>query len=204
MTAKTSKLEQLQANLNARQTRFAQEYVRTLNGYQSAVKAGYSPISAGPTASRLLSHHNVKALIAALQEKMAAKYEVSAEKIIAELARMGFSNMEDYLSVDSNGEPVVDLSALDRDKASAIQEVTIDSFLEGKGEDAKTVKRIRFKLCDKRAALVDLGKHLNLFKERLALEGKDGGPIQHETVTAYDALMSRLDMMASRTGKTLN
>ena len=46
---------------------------------------------------------------------------------------------------------------LDRDKATAISEVVVDVVQDGKGEGADTVKRVRFKLADKRAALVDLG-----------------------------------------------
>jgi phage terminase small subunit len=38
--------------------------------------------------------------------------------------------------------------------------------MDGSGDDAREVKRIRFKLADKRSALVDLGKHLGMFVER--------------------------------------
>ena len=55
---------------------------------------------------------------------------------------------------------------LDRDKATAISEVVVDVVQDAKGEGADTVKRVRFNLADKRAALVDLGKHLGMFVDR--------------------------------------
>jgi hypothetical protein len=54
---------------------------------------------------------------------------------------------------------------LTRDQAAAIQDITIDEYTDGRGQDAQPVKRIKFKLRDKRAALVDLGKHLGMFKD---------------------------------------
>ncbi len=50
--------------------------------------------------------------------------------------------------------------------ASLASMVTVDECTEGRGEDARQVKRIKIKLFDKRAALVDLGRHLGLFKDK--------------------------------------
>ncbi len=48
-------------------------------------------------------------------------------------------------------------------RAAALQEVTVEDFTEGRGEDKRDVRRVKFKLYDKRAALVDLGRHLGMF-----------------------------------------
>ena len=37
---------------------------------------------------------------------------------------------------------------------------------------------MKFKLADKRAALVDIGKHIGMFKERVELTGANGGPVE--------------------------
>jgi hypothetical protein len=44
--------------------------------------------------------------------------------------------------------------------------VTVDTYMDGSGENAREVKRVKFKLADKCAAPVDLGRHHQLFTER--------------------------------------
>jgi phage terminase small subunit len=98
-------------------------------------------------------------------ERAIEKLAITKERILAELARIGFANMLDYVQPTAAGDAVVNVSALSRDQAAAIQEVIVD-YQAGRGDDGRDVKRVRLKLHDKRAALVDLGKHLGLFVER--------------------------------------
>ena len=44
--------------------------------------------------------------------------------------------------------------------------------------EAREVRRVKFKLADKRAALVDIGRHLGMFPNRTELSGPGGGPIE--------------------------
>src|SRR5208283_5099994 len=92
-----------------------------------------------------------------------------------ELAKIGFANMQDYMGSTPGGDPYLDFSKLTRDQASALAEVTVDDFVDGRGEDARAVKRVKFKLHDKRAALVDLGRHIGMFEDR---ESNNGGVFQ--------------------------
>jgi phage terminase small subunit len=91
------------------------------------------------------------------------RYNVSADRVVAELARIAFSNLQDYLRTDSNGKTYFDFAGITRDQGAAIAELIIDEYKGGQGDSARDVKRIRLKLADKRAALVDLGRHLGLF-----------------------------------------
>lgn len=164
--------------MNDRQKRFVAEYLIDLNATQAAIRAGYSEKAAAAQASRLLTNAKISAAVAKGKAAMASKLDITAERVIAELAKIGFSNMADYITVGSNGDPFVDLSNLDRDKSAAIQEITVDDYVDGRGEDARDVKRVKFKLADKRAALVDLGKHLGLFVDRQEVSGPGGGPLE--------------------------
>ena len=150
--------------LTARQTKFAQQYVIHLNATQAALVAGYSAKSAHVTGSQLIRLPKVGAYIAKLQEKEAKKAEVKAENVVRELALLGFANMADYMGADKNGDPYLDFSKLTREQSAALQEVTVEDYTEGRGENARDVRRIKFRLYDKRAALVDLAKHLGLFE----------------------------------------
>jgi phage terminase small subunit len=180
----------------ARWEKFCHEYVVDMNGKQAAIRAGFSERSAAVTASQLLTKPNVKALVNKLTEKIVDKYEVNAERVIRELALLGFSNMQDYITITDKGDAFVDLSSLTRDQAAAIQEVIVDSYMEGRGADAREVKRTRFKLVDKKSSLETLARHLGLLREKVEVTGKDGGPIQYADVR--EEIMRRLDGMSER------
>lgn len=151
--------------LNPKQQRFVAEYLIDLNATQAAIRAGYSKRTAQQIGSRLLLNVVVSAAISEGQQVLAEQSGVTAERIVKELAKLGFSNMQDYVGTQG-GEAYVDLSAVNRDQWAAVGEITVDHYTEGRGEEAREVKRTKFKLADKRAALVDLGKHLGMFVER--------------------------------------
>ena len=125
--------------------------------------------------------------MAELLERGAAKAEVTVEKIVAELAKIGFANMADYMRPNAAGDPYLDFSRLTREQAAALQEVTVEDFTEGRGEDKRDVRRVKFKLYDKRAALVDLGRHLSMFPTKVEMSGKDGGPIETVELSPLEA-----------------
>lgn len=169
--------------MTPKQERFVAEYMIDCNATQAATRAGYSAKTANEQGARLLANASVKAAIEASAKKHADKLEITAERILAELAKIGYANMLDYMSITPDGEPFVDLSALTPEQAAAIGEVTIEDFKDGRGEDARDVRRVKFKLHDKRAALVDLGRHLKLFTDK----------VEHDASDPLKAFLDRID-----------
>jgi hypothetical protein len=106
------------------------------------------------------------ARVAELHEQAAQAAVLSAQEVIEELTRLGRANMADYIQVGPNGDPILDLRGLNRSEGAALVEVTVKDFKDGRGADARDVRRVRFKLADKRGALNLLGKHHALFTER--------------------------------------
>ena len=96
--------------------------------------------------------------------------------LLSELSRMGFSNFLDYVNITEEGDAFVDLSSVTQEQAAAIQEVTVNEYMEGKGKDARKVKRTRLKLVDKIRSLDLLGRHLKLFTDRIEVSGLEGLP----------------------------
>lgn len=152
--------------LNPKQRRFVQEYLIDLNAKQAAIRAGYSVRSAKQQGSRLLTYPAVAQAVALGQAEAAERARLTLDDVIAELSLLAFANMRDYMQPGADGDPYLDFSKLTRAQAAALTEVTVEDFMSGRGKAAREVRRIKFKLADKRAALVDLGKHLGGFKER--------------------------------------
>jgi phage terminase small subunit len=148
------------SSLSAKRQRFVEEYVIDLNGAQAATRAGYASASAKVTASRLLTDDNVAAAITERREKLSRHAEVTAERVVDELAKIAFANMADFIEVAENGCTTVRTSALaDRQLAAAIDQFDITTNVKGE-------TRTRLKLADKKGALLDLGRHLGLFADK--------------------------------------
>ena len=162
------------ARNNSRHDRFCREYLKDLNGTRAAIAAGYGKKNARKIASRLLTNVEIQARVAELTKKHADKLDLSAEKVLSELSRVGFSNMLDYIKTTEEGDAYVDLSNLTREQSSAVQEITVDEYVGGKGKHARKVKRTKLKLVDKIRSLELLGKHLKLFTERVEMSGLEG------------------------------
>ena len=74
--------------LNLKQARFAAEYLKDCNATQAAIRAGYAAKNADVTGSRLLGNVGVAAAVAAGQKRVASKLDLSAEKVLADIARI--------------------------------------------------------------------------------------------------------------------
>ena len=165
----------------ARQEQFIVAYVAKRNATKAALDAGCPEDSAHVQGSKWLSKPKISAeierRIAAIDKRVLGRYEVTRERIVSELAKLGFSNMADYTAIDGDSGLVLDLSEVNRDQLGAIKEITSEVYIEGRGEDAQRVKRTNFKLYDKRAALMDLAKIEGHVVDRQQLSGPNGGPI---------------------------
>lgn len=165
--------------LTDREAQFVVEYLIDLNAAQACTRAGYKSIKSNVTGDRLLRLPRIHDAIKDELNARAARTLVTADKVVREYARLAFANMQDYISVGDDGSATIDLSQLTRDKAAAISEVTIDEIMERSGDvNAKgrptwqKIKRIKFKLGDKKGALDSLAKHLHMMVDRVEVSGK--------------------------------
>lgn len=190
------------AKLTGKQRRFVEEYLVDRNATQAALRAGYSEKTAYAVGAENLRKPQIAAAVAAAQEARSKRTEITADAVLRELAKLGFANMDDFMKVGPDGAPRLDFSSLTRDQKAALVEVTVEEFVDGRGEEARDVRRVKFKLADKRAALVDIGKHLGMFRERVEHSGPDGGPLQMEaTHRAADEFASRVLRLAAAAGQ---
>ncbi|WP_407528427.1 terminase small subunit [Methylobacterium oryzisoli] len=149
---------------NPKHERFAQELAKGTGVGAAFVAAGYKANDGN--ASRLNGNEKIRARVQELLSEGAERAGVTVQRIVEELAKVGFANMQDYMRVGPDGDPVLDFSNLTRDQAAALAEVTVEDFKDSRGEDAREVRRVKFKLNDKLSALEKLGKHLGMFNDK--------------------------------------
>ena len=149
--------------LTPKQARVVKEYLIDLNAAQAAIRAGYSAKTARVIGHENLTKPDIAAAIEKARAERAERTRLTGDMVVDELRKIGFANMADYMKSTPQGDPYLDFSALTRDQTAALSEVTVEDFLDHRGEAARSVRRVKFKLHDKRAALVDLGRHLGLF-----------------------------------------
>jgi phage terminase small subunit len=115
---------------------------------------------------RLLKDREFAARVAELNAAAAEGAVASARQVLEELTKIGMASMLDYMRIGADGNPVLDFSTLTEDKAAAIHEVIVETYMDGRGDDAREVKKVKFKLYDKPAALAALGRHHKLFTDK--------------------------------------
>jgi phage terminase small subunit len=95
--------------LTAKQLRFVAEYLVDLNATRAAIRAGYSPKTAGVIGYENLKKPQIAAVIAKAQAQLAERTEVTIETVVAELARLGFARLGEPPSAAVKHDALVSL-----------------------------------------------------------------------------------------------
>lgn len=214
-----SKVTPADSGLKLAEERFCQHYV--LNGNATAAygeafprSRKWKPVVRQNKASALLNTDRVQVRVAALRarviETVEKKFDITTERVLQEYAKIGFSNMLDYMTVQPDGTAFCDLSKLTRDQAAAIQEATFETIrssdpdaLDAAGEDEGKKKvavlKTKIKLVDKKGPLDSMGKYLGLFGKDNSQTGEAMGKAMAEAAPSRDIARAVLDIL--RTSK---
>lgn len=82
--------------LPKRRQRFVEEYIVDYNATQAAIRAGYSEKAARSTGSEILQNPDIQAAIHRELEKQSQRTNVTADRIVQELAAMAFERGADW------------------------------------------------------------------------------------------------------------
>lgn len=145
-----------------REERYAQERAKGATQIKAFTTAGFPPDDGH--ASRLNSKPEVKARIAELSAAAAERAEITQADVLRELAKIGFSDIRKLFTPGGNLLPIHDL---DDDTAACLSSIEVVTRKAPGGEEAEVEHVAKLKLWDKKGALVDIGKHLGMFKEGL-------------------------------------
>ena len=152
--------------LTEKKRAFVTEYLRSNNGTQSAIKAGYSANTAQQASSRLLKDVVVRAAItqhqAAVIVKVQTEAGISLERTLREIARLAYFDPRKMFDAKGNPKSIHDL---DDDTAAVIAGLDVLEEWEGSGQDRVLIGHVKkWKLADKKGALDMLMKHLGGYK----------------------------------------
>lgn len=168
-------------SLSPKQAKFVSEYLVDLNATQAAVRAGYSGKTAYSQGQRLLKHVEVAASVSKAQASRAERTEITADRVLAELAKIGFADVRKLFTPGGNLLPPSDM---DDDTAATIASVeVVTRRLPGSGDDLEEqghggalrrggaeVEYIhKIKSWDKLGALTQIGRHLGMFTDKVDL-----------------------------------
>lgn len=145
--------------LNAKQSRFVDEYLVDLNATQAAIRAGYSSKTAGSQAFDLLRKPEIAAEIEKRRQIVAENAGLTAERVLQEAMRLAFFDIRKLVDKDGNPLP---LNQLDDDTAAAIQGLDVATI---GNMDVGVGQVLKYKIADKNSAIERLFKHLGLFKK---------------------------------------
>lgn len=150
--------------LTDREKLFVAEYVISGKQTEAFIKAGYSPKSASSNAARMMEKECIRNAILGEQAKIRHRNTKTSDDLIAEYTRLGFTGLSRFLKISDRGDPYLDFKDCNPADLDILAEVTVDAYVEGRGDDSRMVKKIKIKPYDRYHALDKLALHLGMFK----------------------------------------
>lgn len=146
-----------------RDLRFADEYLVDYDAKHAAIRAGYTEKTARNAAAWIdKSNPKKPALRALIDEKIAElsrRTGVTAERVIAEVAKIAFADIVDIVDPET-GKLLPDVKRVDASAVAGIRVKCGDDWTE-----------YETKMCDKVKALEILGRYLGIEKQSIQIQG---------------------------------
>lgn len=157
--------------MTPKQEAFVREYLIDLNATAAYKRAGYAAKghAAESAAERLLRNVEVQSAVSKAQRSRANRLEITADRVLQELARIAFFDPRKLLREDGTPKP---LHELDDDCAAAVAGLDILEEFEGTGDERTLVGHVKkYKIADKNVALTNAMKHLGMLREKVEITG---------------------------------
>jgi phage terminase small subunit len=152
--------------LNTRQQAFVEAYTLKPNATQAAISAGYSPKSARQQGTLLRAYPAVIEALQARRRQTLARLEVTEDMVLAELAAVAFSNLDDFLewSADAGGLVVKPSAVIPRHLLAALESIEDQTLTSRNKDGTREYERHKqkVKLYPKLPALQLLAEYLGL------------------------------------------
>lgn len=182
--------------LDAREERFVEEYLIDLDPRRAGVAAGYSATMANSKVYQWVSNRKIKPhvydAIRDRQAERSKRTEITQDRVLSELAKIGFSDLRNVLTSDGR---LIGPKNWDDDIAGAIS--SLEVVTRHGDEGAPTEYTHKIKVWDKPSALINIGKHLGMFANKHEHSGPGGGPIETSDVSLTEVARRLAFIMTS-------
>jgi phage terminase small subunit len=190
--------------LTAKMERFCQEFLVDMNATKAAIRAGYSEKTAHVIGQENLRKPVIMERLAELQQKTLHKLEVTRERIMEEYAKIGFSDITDYLEVEEYDAKDYDNGGF-RKETRVIIHPTEDMpkrKTAAIAEVRQTKEGIAIKLHDKKGALDSMARYLGMFKDKLEVTGSMRTEILHDLKKLDRKELAQLETIINKSADT--
>lgn len=186
------------SRMTDKQAAFVQEYLRDLNAAAAARRAGYSDRTADAIGHENLRKPKIAAAIQAAMDERAERTEITQDRVLKELARIGFADIRDLFTWSEERAAYVPSGDLTDDQSAAISSVKAETthYTREDGESETKIK-LELKTYDKLGALEKIGKHLGMFVDRTLNFGFDMSALPEEALERIAAGEDPMDVVAS-------
>lgn len=150
-------------SLNKKQAKFALEYVVDFNATAAAKRAGYSEKTAYAQGHALLKKAEIQQKIQENIQKISDSTQITAEKVLNEVAKLAFYNPQDFFNPDGSLKQITELTP---EQASCIAGMEIIDIPK------KVAKIKKVKLTSRDAALDKLMRYLSLYRDKVEHSGE--------------------------------
>lgn len=149
-------------SLTAKEEKFCQEYIKKLNKTRAAMAAGYSKKTARQIGYENFTKPHITDRIADIRKEIKEQLGIDDHSVITELAALSYWNIKDFLLHDN---VIKDLSKMPKSKTKPIIGIKTKETFITIGEMTRKEISTELKLADKRAGVIDLGRHLGIFEK---------------------------------------
>lgn len=145
--------------------------------------------------NRLFDHPDVVAEIEKRQREMQVKYELTEEWVIERFMRIADAGavLARFKKPQLDGSLMWDFTDATPADLVSINELSVDYYTEGRGENTREVKKFKVGTSDPKGALDSLARHLGLFKDKLEISG---------SISLADRIQRGRDRINADKGKT--
>jgi len=147
------------------------------NGFnkgQAMIDAGYSKSTATSRSWQVWDRANVKNEIERRKKALAEKHEVTQEWIIERLMDHADASrrLAKYKKVDKDGTLYWDFKDATEEDLGLILGLNVEMYTDGRGEDARSVKKFKVDVANPLPALQALARHLGMLTDKVELAGE--------------------------------